>query len=97
MGGAAGLRLGWALVDPGRLTRSASATREARKAVQIALGTAPWLVLAGLIEGNRARLAESGVGVVIAVGLLAGGLYWGLVIWRGWLRTGQPTSPADTP
>ena len=97
MESAAGLRLGWALVDPGRLTRSASATREARKAVQIALGTAPWLVLAGLIEGNRARLAESGVGVVIAVGLLAGGLYWGLVIWRGWLRTGQPTSPADTP
>ncbi|MDX6508422.1 MAG: hypothetical protein QOG81_174 [Gaiellaceae bacterium] len=95
--GAAGLRLGWALVDPGRLTRSASAVREARKAVQIALGTAPWLILAGVIEGNRARLAESGVGVVIAVGLLAGGLYWGLVIWRGRVRSGQPTWPADTP
>jgi len=48
--GAAGLRLGWALVDPGRLTRTASAVLEARNAVQIALGTAPWLILAGIID-----------------------------------------------
>jgi uncharacterized membrane protein SpoIIM required for sporulation len=99
VGGAAGLRLGWALVDPGRLTRAASGGREARNAVQIALGTAPWLVLAGVIEGNRARLAESGVGVVIAVGLTAGALYWSLVVWRGWLtpRNERRTLPADTP
>jgi uncharacterized membrane protein SpoIIM required for sporulation len=99
VGGAAGLRLGWALVDPGRLTRAASGGREARNAVQIALGTAPWLVLAGIIEGNRARLAESGVGVVIAVGLTAGALYWSLVVWRGWLtpRNERRTLPADTP
>jgi uncharacterized membrane protein SpoIIM required for sporulation len=81
--GAAGLRLGWAIVDPGYRTRAASVRAEARKAVAIALGTAPWLVMAGIVEGNRARLAEAGVPVVVAVGLTLGLLYWTLVLWRG--------------
>ena len=49
--GMAGLRLGWAIVDPGPLTRGASLRREARTAIEIVLGTMPWLVLAGVIEG----------------------------------------------
>ncbi len=46
------------------------------------LGTAPWLVVAGIIEGfvSRGGLAA---GPVVAVGLAVGCLYWGLVIWRG--------------
>lgn len=81
--GAAGLRLGWAIVDPGRLTRSASALREARRSLALALGTAPWLVIAGIVEGFRAQLAARGVGVVVTVGLVFGALYWSLVLWRG--------------
>ena len=46
-----GLRLGWAIVDPGPLTRGASLRRAARPPMEIVLGTMPWLVLAGLIEG----------------------------------------------
>jgi uncharacterized membrane protein SpoIIM required for sporulation len=86
VGGAAGLRVGWAIVDPGRLARRRSLQREARRAVLIAVGTAPWLVVAGIVEGNRANLAESGLGAVIAVGAGLGALYWGLVFWRGRAR-----------
>lgn len=99
VGGAAGLRLGWAIVEPGLETRRASVVREARRAVAMALGTAPWLLVAGVVEGNRARLAEAGVGVVIAVGVALGVLYWGLVVGLGVARarSAPSTSLADTP
>jgi len=94
--GAAGLRLGWAIVSPGYRTRGDSARIEARKAVAIALGTAPWLVAAGIVEGNRARLAEAGVGVDLAVGVAIGLVYWTLVIVRGAARRAPEPLPADT-
>jgi uncharacterized membrane protein SpoIIM required for sporulation len=94
--GAAGLSLGWALIVPGRRTRRASLQREARETVLLALGTAPWLVVAGIVEGNRANLAETGLGAVIGVGVALGILFWGLVLWRGRVRSAPSTSPADT-
>lgn len=80
--GAAGLRLGWAIVAPGRLPRGTALRREAKRAVLIALGTAPWLVLAGLVEGF---LTPSGLGLVpaLTIGLTLGGIYWTLIAWRG--------------
>lgn len=81
--GAAGLRMGWAIVAPGTQTRRDALSSEALRAVQIALGTAPWLVVAGILEGNRAHLAESGLPAVIVTGLVAGGAWWGLLLWRG--------------
>lgn len=81
--GATGLRLGWSLVEPGRLTRGASLVREGRRAVAIVLGTAPWLVVAGIVEGFRAELAEAGAAVVVAVGFGLGAIYWGLVWSQG--------------
>ena len=79
---AAGLRLGWAIVDPGAQTRGASLRREGRAAIEIVLGTMPWLVLAGVIEGfvspNQPPLAVSA-----AVGLAAAIPFWALVVWRG--------------
>ena len=80
--GAAGLRLGWAIVDPGRLERGAALAAEARRSVEIVLGTAPWLVLAGVIEGFVSRGGVA-AGPVALVGLALGGLYWALVVWRG--------------
>jgi uncharacterized membrane protein SpoIIM required for sporulation len=94
--GAAGLRLGWAMIVPGRLTRRESIVREARRTAAIAIGTAPWLVVAGIVEGNRARLAETGLSAVIGTGVGLGLLYWSLVVWRGRARTEPPTSPAGT-
>lgn len=78
----AGLRVGWSIVDPGRLPRSRSLAREGRRAVEIALGTAPWLVVAGLVEGFVSPRAV-GPGGALAVGLSLGALYWGLVLWLG--------------
>src|SRR4051812_1147513 len=80
--GAAGLRLGWALVAPGQLRRGASLAAEARRAVVIVLGTAPWLVVCGLVEGF-ADPEALGLGGVLAMGFGLGALYWGLVVWRG--------------
>ncbi len=95
--GMAGLRLGWAIVDPGRLSRLTALRREARRAVLIALGTAPWLVLAGLVEGF---LTPTGLGLAqaLAIGVTLGAVYWALVIWRGLLGTGSRVSEkaADT-
>jgi Stage II sporulation protein M len=78
----AGLRLGWAIVDPGPLTRGASLRREARAAMEIVLGTMPWLVLAGVIEGFVSP-RHPPLPVAAAVGIAAAGAYWALLLWRG--------------
>jgi hypothetical protein len=56
--------------------------QEARASVQIALGTSAWLVLAGFIEGFGSR---TGIGWVptTVFGLIVGGFFWSLVLWRG--------------
>ncbi len=80
--GAAGLRLGWALVDPGFEPRSQALVREGRATVEVVLGTGVWLVVAGLIEGF---ITPRGVGLwgAVTVGVIAAAIYWGLVLWRG--------------
>jgi len=93
--GAAGLRLGWSIVEPGRLPRRVSLLREARRTVAIVIGTAPWLVLAGIVESFRAEWAELGLGTVLGVGLGLGALYWGLVVSLGRRRAGEPEPLTD--
>jgi uncharacterized membrane protein SpoIIM required for sporulation len=88
--GAAGLRLGWSIVEPGRLPRRVSLLREARRTVAIVIGTAPWLVLAGIVESFRAEWAQLGLGAVLGVGLGLGGLYWALVLALGRARADSP-------
>lgn len=80
--GAAGLRLGWAMIDPGTRLRGEALRQEARAAIEIILGTAPWLVVAGLVEGFLTP-AGAGLSIVIAAGLALGAIFWGLVLWRG--------------
>jgi uncharacterized membrane protein SpoIIM required for sporulation len=82
---AAGIRLGWALIDPGWLGRGESLRREARPAVAMIIGTAPCLVLAGLTEGFVTPHALP-LPAALAVGLALGGTYWGLVVVRGFKR-----------
>ena len=82
VGGVAGLRIASAIVDPARATRGQALREEARAAVEIVLGTAAWLVVAGLVEGFLTP-AGTGLTVVLIVGFGLGALYWGLVFWRG--------------
>ncbi len=80
--GAAGLRLGWALVDPGFRPRVAALAEEARAAVLLVLGTMPWLVVAGIIEAFISRRGISAAPMAV-VGVIVGGLYWWLAYTRG--------------
>ncbi|MFN2586673.1 MAG: stage II sporulation protein M [Actinomycetota bacterium] len=79
---AAGLKMGWALIEPGPLPRRDALGAEARRSVETVLGTMPWLVLAGLVEGFVTP-AGPGVAGAMAVGFSLGTIYWGLVWWRG--------------
>lgn len=77
---AAGIRVGWAIVDPGRLARAKALRNEARAAVVVVAGTAVWLAVAAFIEGFVSRRGLSALPITI-IGLLVGGTYWYLV-WR---------------
>lgn len=79
--GSAGLRLAWAIIDPGTLPRGVSLRAAARPAVALVLGTAPWLVVAGLTEGF---VTPEGLplGAALAVGCGLAGTYWLLAFAR---------------
>ncbi len=82
VGAAAGLRIGWAIVAPGSRRRADVLLIEGRAAVEMVLGTLPWLVVAGLIEGF---ITPAGLGLLpmLLVGSAVGGLFWFLTWWRG--------------
>ncbi len=79
---AAGMRMGWAVVEPGPLTRGAALAAEAPRAVLIVLSTAPWLVLAGLVEGfvtpHHLPLVPA-----VAIGVALAAPFWAGVAWLG--------------
>lgn len=88
--GAAGLRLGYALINPGDLLRKDALVSAAREAGQLALGTIPMFIFAGLVEGlispmsvglfrnEWARLAFGAFsGIALYVWLFAGDLIFG--------------------
>jgi uncharacterized membrane protein SpoIIM required for sporulation len=79
---AAGMAVGWAIVDPGPGTRRAAVRDVARPAILVVLGTAPFLVLCGVVEGFVSPAGWSALAVT-AVGLGIGGAYWALVVRRG--------------
>lgn len=88
--GAAGLRLGWALLHPGDRTRTQAVGAEARPCIELALGSALLLVPTGLVEGFVTPRGLQ-LGPAVAVGLGLAGAYWALVVWRGVLtrRSGR--------
>ena len=93
--GAAGLRLAAALIDPGTRPRGDALRDAARPAVAQVLGTAPWLVVAGLTEGF---VTPHGLGLAaaLAVGIGLGIVFWGLVLTRGRGRDGAETAAAGS-
>jgi uncharacterized membrane protein SpoIIM required for sporulation len=56
LSGAAGLKLGWALIAPGRLTRGEALLRAARKSVQLVGGVIVFLLIAAFIEAYWSSL-----------------------------------------
>jgi uncharacterized membrane protein SpoIIM required for sporulation len=80
--GMAGLRMAWAVIDPGHQRRAVAFRQEAGRAVEVALGTALCLVVAGIVEGFVTP-AGFGVAANSAIGVALGAIYWALVIVRG--------------
>lgn len=88
--GAAGLRVGWTMVAPGNRKRGEAVVEEARRAVEVVLGTAVWLIVAALIEGF---VTPRGLGLPAAllVGFGVAAVYWTLVWTRG--RRSEAAAP----
>jgi uncharacterized membrane protein SpoIIM required for sporulation len=91
---AAGFGLARAVIDPGPRTRAAALADEARRGAEVVLGTVPWLVVAGLVEGFVTP-RRIGVGPALAVGIALASAYWLLVLWRG--RAREESGEARTP
>jgi uncharacterized membrane protein SpoIIM required for sporulation len=84
--GAAGLMLGDALVRPGLLLRREALARAARRAVELVVGAAPVLVVAGLIEGFVSP-SELPMWFKLAVGPITGVMLYSLLLIVGRRRT----------
>jgi uncharacterized membrane protein SpoIIM required for sporulation len=81
-------------IEPGVRTRAQAIGLEARNSIKVVLGTAPWLVIAGLIEGF---LTPAGLGLpaTIAIGFGVAAVYWALVVLLG--RPPVRPEPATSP
>lgn len=74
--GAAGLTLGWALVDPGDRRRRDALAEAGRRSIVLILGTVVTLAIAGTIEGfvtgsALPTAARVGIGIAVEVAFLA--------------------------
>jgi uncharacterized membrane protein SpoIIM required for sporulation len=86
--GAAGLMLGDALLRPGLLLRREALARAARQAVELVLGAAPVLLVAGMIEGFVSP-SDLPIGVKLATGLVAGCVLYALLLTVGRATRGR--------
>jgi hypothetical protein len=89
----AGLRVGWAWIDPGSRTRGQALAEEGRAAVGIAIGLAGILLISGIIE---AFVTPSGLPTWarIAIGIAAWAAFIGYV-WTFGRRAAQAGETGD--
>jgi uncharacterized membrane protein SpoIIM required for sporulation len=71
----AGLRMGWALIDPGERSRGRALREEAAEAVVVVIGVIPAFIVAALIEAFITGTAvpdvvEIGIGIAASLGYL---------------------------
>lgn len=87
---AAGVRLGWTVIDPGRRSRAFALAREGRVTAGIAVGLIPVLAISGAIE---AAVTPSGLPTWarVGVGIAAETIFLGyvLVLGRRAVRAGE--------
>ena len=96
--GAAGLRLGWTVIDPGDRLRGTALVDEGRRAAMVVLGLVPVFGVAGTIEGfitgrGMPTAARVGLGVAVCAA------FWTYVLVLGRAATargatGLPSEPA---
>ncbi len=83
MAGGAGLALGWAIIQPGLMSRRDSLAQTARMAIRIIIGSVPLLVLAGIIEGFFSPNETIPWFVKWFVGILSGVLLYSYLLFSG--------------
>lgn len=81
--GAAGLQLGWGIINPGLLNRRDSIVISARVAMRLILGCIPLLIIAGLIEGFISPNESIPVIAKWLVGLITGILMYSYLLFSG--------------
>jgi len=85
----AGLRIGWAIVDPGDRRRSVALRDEAAEAVVVVVGVVPAFAIAAFIEGFVTGRVPAGV--EIGLGVVAAAAYVVFLSgWRPWRRQSRP-------
>jgi uncharacterized membrane protein SpoIIM required for sporulation len=95
---AAGLRLGWTIIDPGLRSRSQALAQEGRAAMSIALGLIGVLAISGAIEGFvtghvHTTWLRIAIGVIAEVAFLTYVIYFG----RRAVREGDIGDTLDVP
>ncbi|GAA2623425.1 stage II sporulation protein M [Actinomadura fulvescens] len=95
---AAGLKIGWTIVDPGRRPRAQALAEEGRAMMSIALGLIVVLLVSGLIEGFVTGWVHNtwlriGIGVVAEVTFLA----YVIVLGRRAVREGETGESPERP
>ena len=90
----AGMRMGWAIVDPGDRPRRRAFAEEANAAVVVVLGVVPAFLLAAAIEGFVTGTSVP-VAVQLSLGAGVGVLYLGFLFgWTPRPRRSRPVAPA---
>jgi len=89
MAGGSGLMLGYAVVQPGLLSRRNALAEAARKSVKLLLGSVPLLVIAGIIEGLISP-SDATSWLKIGIGITSGILLYGYLILAGRPRATKP-------
>jgi uncharacterized membrane protein SpoIIM required for sporulation len=82
IGGAAGFRIAAAIVNPGLRPRRVAIVEESGQAALLAIGTAPFLFLAGFIEGFVSRTGTTALPAVL-IGFGVGGAFWLAAVMLG--------------
>jgi uncharacterized membrane protein SpoIIM required for sporulation len=80
--GGAGMMIGYAIIDPGNLPRSQALKKKGIEAMKIVLGSACFLVIAGIIEGFISPSSLPTM-VKISVGVLTGIFMFGYLLLVG--------------
>lgn len=81
--GAAGTRMGWALIDPGPVKRSKALAEAAANSVRMIVGVSVALFFAALVEGYVTPSALFSEWVKIAIGVAIGVVFWLYIVFAG--------------
>jgi uncharacterized membrane protein SpoIIM required for sporulation len=90
------MMIGYAIIDPGDLTRAQALKKKGMEAAKIVMGCAFLLVIAGTIEGFLSP-SDLPPGVKIATGVGTGIAMYSYLYLAGRSKTGADVEPTTSP